>query len=261
MHKTPAAANRCLALLSHMFTKAELWGVIPEQVNPCRRIDRYRERNRERFLTTEELRRLGAALREAETIGVPWDIDETKSTAKHIPKNVSRRTLVSPYATAAIRLLLFTGARLREILGLKWEWVDLERGLLLLPDSKTGKKTIILPSAAVSIIRALPRSGQYVIAGNDPTSPRTDLKRPWVVIAKRAQLTGVRLHDLRHSFASVGAGAGLGLPIIGKLLGHAQAQTTQRYAHLDTDPIKRSVEFIADHIASAMGDLQSLVEA
>ena len=100
----------------------------------------------------------------------------------------------------------------------------------------------------------LPRVGTYVIAGDDPEKPRADLKRPWELVSKRAGLEGVRLHDLRHSFASVGAGSGMGLPLLGKLLGHSQAATTQRYAHLAADPLRRAANTISDTIAAAMGE-------
>jgi integrase len=151
--------------------------------------------------------------------------------------------------------LIFTGARLREILHLKWDQIDFERGLLLLPTSKTGKKTILLNAPALAILNNLPRAGEYVIAGTSLDKPRADIKKPWKAVSKRAGLTGVRIHDLRHTHASVGAGAGLGLPIIGKLLGHTQAVTTQRYAHLDNDPLRKASERIASYLASAMGEL------
>jgi integrase len=255
MQNKPIAANRCLALLSHMFTMAEAWSLVAENFNPCRRIERYREEAKERFLTTDELQRLGDALREAETIGIPWAVDEGKRGAKHLAKPENRRTIISPYATGAIRLLLFTGARLREILGLRWEWIDFERKLIFLPDSKTGKKTIVLNAPAIAQLSKLARIGTFVIAGNDPEKPRADIKRPWSAIAERAELTGVRIHDLRHSFASTGVGVGLGLPIIGKLLGHTQVRTTHRYAHLELDPIRRGAEFIGNQLATAMGEV------
>jgi len=166
-------------------------------------------------------------------------------------------TIIGPHAAAALRLFLFTGARLREILHLQWQHADFERGLLFLPDSKTGKKTIVLSGPAVNVLATIPRVGTYVIAGNNPGKPRADLKRPWELVCQRARLEGVRIHDLRHSFASVGAGGGLGLPIIGKLLGHADVKTTQRYAHLDNDPLRRATDIIAGKIAAAMGERQS----
>jgi integrase len=252
---TPAAANYAMAALGSLYTWAARQGYVPEYFNPTRRIDKFRENRRERFLTTAELQRLGDALREAETAGLQWDVDETKPTAKHAPKLSKRLTVVSPFAVAAIRLLLFTGCRLREILDLRWEHVDFERGVLFLPDSKTGRKTVLVGAPALRVLSGLPRVGPYVIAGSDPEKARTDLKRPWNAIRRRARLEGVRIHDLRHSYASVGAGAGLGLPVIGRLLGHTQPSTTARYAHLADDPLRRASETIAARIAAAMGDL------
>jgi integrase len=250
----PVTANRVVATLSGVFTFAARDSIVPAGFNPTRHIDKFREEARERFLSDEELDRLGSAIREAETVGIPWDPDPANPKAKHAPKVGKRRTIVSPFATAAMRLLLFTGARLREILHLRWDEVDLERGLLFLPDSKTGRKTIVLSAPALAVLANLPRAGEYVIAGGSASKPRSDLKKPWALVSGRAGLAGVRLHDLRHSFASVGAGGGLGLPIIGKLLGHSQASTTQRYAHLDADPLRRASNSIAGAIAAAMGE-------
>src|SRR5262249_14425964 len=146
----------------------------------------------------------------------------------------------------------------REILRLRWEWVDLERGLLLLPDSKTGKKAIVLNAPAMKVLAELPCLGGYVIAGQaagtDEERPRPDLNRPRRAGGRGAGLRGVRIHDLRHTHASFGAGAGLGLPIIGKLLGHAHPATTAKYAHLDVDPLRRASEHIGRRLASALGD-------
>jgi len=254
---TPYQANRLLRVLSSLFTFAGKIHVVPVGFNPCRGIDYFPEEGRERYLTTLELAQIGEAIREAETIGLPYTVDATKPKAKHAPKEASRRTVIGPHAAAALRLLILTGARLREILHLRWEHVDFERGLLLLPTSKTGKKTIVLNAPALAILNALPRSGEYVIAGTSVDSPRSDLKKPWKAVAARAGLTGVRIHDLRHTHASVGAGAGLGLPIIGKLLGHTQTATTQRYAHLDNDPLKKASENIGSRLAAAMGDVKA----
>lgn len=204
----------------------------------------------------EELQRLGATLRLAETEGLPWEIDETKPNAKHLAAPENRTVVFSPYVTAAIRLLLFTGCRLREILHMKWDDIDFERGLLVLPESKTGKRFVVLNGPALDILNELERLSPYVIAGDKPDKPRHDLKRPWDRITKHAELEGLRLHDLRHSFASVGAAGGMGLPIVGKLLGHTQTQTTARYAHLDNDPLKRASEQIAGTIATALANQQ-----
>lgn len=254
MRATPYMGNRVIAVLGSLYSWAERRGLVPEGFNPARRLEKFRESGRERFLTSDELLRLGAALREAETTGIPWTVDEARPTAKHAPKVEKRYTILSPYAVAAIRLLLFTGCRRHEILDLKWAHVDFERGLLFLPDSKTGRKTVMLGAPALEVLSRLPRIGACVIAGADPDTPRTDLKRPWSAIQRRAKLLGVRIHDLRHSYASVGAGAGLGLPVIGRLLGHTQPSTTARYAHLADDPLRRASETIAQKIAAAMGE-------
>jgi integrase len=250
---TPMTANRVVECVSSVYRYATICGLIRRGHNPTSHIEPFREQRRERFLTTGELARLGDAIREAETKGILWEVDNSKSAAKHIPKN--QRTIIGPHVAGALRLLILTGARLREILDLKWEHVDIERGLLFLPDSKTGRKTIVLNAPALAVLATLPRIGTYVIIGEHPETPRHDLKRPWQLVSKRAGLEGVRLHDLRHTHASFGAGAGLGLPIIGKLLGHTQPSTTQRYAHLDIDPLRRASETIGGRLAAAMGDL------
>src|SRR5262249_20728862 len=250
--ETPLQANRMLSVIGSMYTFAARVGVVPDGMNPARKVDKYPEHQRERFLTGDELESLGAAIREAETTGIPWEVDEDAPTARHIPEAENRFTKIDPRAAAAIRLLLFTGCRLREILHLKWEHVDIERGLLFLPDSKTGRKAVVLNAPALDVRASLHRAGSYVVPGDDPEKPRADLKRPWQAISKRAGLEGVRLHDLRHTYASFGAGGGLGLPIIGKLLGHSQASTTQRYAHLDSDPLRRATEAIGGRIAAAL---------
>lgn len=250
---TPMTANRVVECIGSVYRYAATCGLVPRKHNPAAEIEAYREERRERFLTTDELGSLGDAIREAEAVGVPWVVDETRPKAKHIPKK-SRLTNIGPHAAAALRLLILTGARLREILELKWEYVDIERGLLLLPDSKTGRKAIVLNAPALAILAELRRNGPYVIVSDDPKRPRHDLNRPWKLVARRAGLEGVRIHDLRHTHASVGAGVGLGLPIIGKLLGHSQPSTTARYAHLDNDPLRRASEQIGRRITAAMGE-------
>ena len=265
MISKPASANRTLQVISSLYSFAAKRGLVAEGVNPAKGIEKYRETSRERYLTTEELQRLGTALTDAETIGVPWVIDLSNPKSKHTPKDwKGQREPQDPFAVAAIRLLLFTGARLREILHLRWEHIDLGRGLLFLPDSKTGKKTIVLNGAALDVIAqtaalAKPSTNLvanmhtgFLIKGGLDDRPRADLKRPWKAIQRHAKLEGVRLHDLRHTFASVGAGASLGLPVVGKLLGHSQPQTTARYAHLDADPLRRASNIIGSHLSAAL---------
>ena len=250
----PMTANRIVECISSIFRYAATCNLVPVGHNPTKGIRAFRESRRERFLNSDELARLGGAIREAETVGIPYDVDETKPTSKHAPKPENRYIKIDAYTAAAFRLLILTGARLREILHLKWEYVDFQRGLLLLPDSKTGRKAIVLNAPALAVLRSLESKGEYVIFSEEEDRPRADLNRPWRTISARAKLSGVRIHDLRHTHASVGAGAGLGLPIIGKLLGHTQASTTMRYAHLDADPLKVASEKIGNTLKAAMGD-------
>jgi integrase len=251
------SANRAVKLLSAAYG----WGAqnspkvgaatyVPDGLNPASGAKLNEEEGRDRYLTVDEMYAIGTAMIDAETIGLPVNA----GTAKHAPKG--QLVVMSPYATAAIRLIMLTGARLREILHLRWTEVDFKRGALLLPDSKTGKKTVFLPSAAIEILNGLTRLGAFVIAGESAGTahekPRADLKRPWEAICKRAGVVGVRIHDLRHTFASVGVGGSLGLPIIGALLGHADPSTTQRYAHLADEPARRAADAIGSEIAAAL---------
>jgi len=248
--RRPTLANRAVVALSACYNWAGERGIVPSGCNPAKAVKRFREARHERFLRSDEIERLSAVIREAETIGLPWVISQIKPTSKHLPRTKNRRTKASPHVAAAIRLLMLTGARLREILHLRWIDVDLSRAQLRLPDSKTGAKTIFLSEAAVVILRDLPRVGRYVIAGDSPDQPRSDLKRPWEAIRRYAGLQDVRIHDLRHSYASIGVAAGLGLPIIAKLLGQTQLATTERYAHLDCDFVSRAANVIGEVIHS-----------
>jgi integrase len=261
MAATPSQANRMLAAVSSLYAWAERAGHVPEgHPNPGRKIGKYREHARERFLTSEELARLGDVLREAETIGLPYAVDESGPKAKHAAKPENRRVVLDPFAVAAIRLLIMTGARLREILHARWNEVDFERGILFLSDSKTGRKPLYLNAPALEILASLPRleGNPHVIPGMKEGQSRRDLKKPWEAITKAAGLEGLRIHDLRHSHASVGAGAGLSLPVIGKLLGHSQSATTSRYAHLANDPIRAASETIGATIKAAMDSRKPL---
>ena len=180
MRERPYLANRLIAVVGSLYSFAGRRGLLQAGFNPAHGINKSPEKGRERYLNATELGRLGDAIREAETKGIPWGIDATKPTAKHAPKQ-GGRTVIGQHAAAAIRLLILTGARLREILHLRWEHVDLERGLLLLPDSKTGKKAIVLNAPAMAVLAALPSIGAYVIAGQDAGAnkekPRADLKQ------------------------------------------------------------------------------------
>jgi integrase len=250
MRETPYQANAMLRAVGSLYSYAAVRGHVPEGYNPARKIELFPSQGRERYLSARELEQLGTSLRLGETEGLPWVVDESKPKTNRTPKT-GRATVIEPHASAAIRLLLLTGCRLREILHLEWDHVDLERGLLNLADSKTGRKTVILNAPALKVLANVEEISRFVIAGEHPERPRRDLKRPWAAVTRHAGLTGLRVHDLRHNFASFGAGGGLGLPIIGKLLGHSQPATTARYAHLDADPLRRASDKIAGTIAAA----------
>lgn len=254
---TPPTANRCIATLAAIYSWAGRTGLIDEGINPARRIEKYKEVAKDRYLSMSEISRLGIALKAAETEGFPYAFDPEKPMSKHGAKPGERNVFFSPSVVAAIRLLIFTGCRKGEILKLKWTEVDIERGMLHLPDSKTGRKVVLLGQAAIKVLDSLPHAGEYVIAGAYPDKPRVDLKRPWQAIRESAKLEGVRLHDLRHSFASVGAVAGLGLPIFGKLLGHSQSRTTERYAHLADAPLRRASELVTAEIERSLNQSQA----
>ena len=228
---TPYQANCALRALGAMCAWAEGHGFLPEHGNPCRRVEKYKEHPRERFLSPRELYRLGRALRVAERCGA-----------------------ITPWAAGAIRLLLFVGARRSEILSARWEWVDLQHGTLSLPDSKTGRKTIHLNPPARDVLAGLPRldGNPFIICGGKPGEHLVNIAKAWQRVRKAALLDDVRLHDLRHSFASVAVAGGLTLPLIGGLLGHRQPQTTARYAHLAADPLKAAAELVGSRIAAAM---------
>jgi integrase len=220
-------ATRTVGLLGGIFTFAVERGVRPD--NPARGVKRFRGKKQERFLAPSELAQLGDALTTAQQDGE------------------------SLYAVAAIRLLVLTGARKSEILTLKWDYVDTERGCLRLPDSKTGAKVIPLGAAALEALVNIPRieDNPYVFPGRK-CGHFVGLYNNWDRIRKRAGLEDVRLHDLRHSFASVAVAGGSSLYLVGKVLGHEQASTTERYAHLADDPLRAVADKTAGQIAAAM---------
>lgn len=237
--KFPANANRCLATLSHMLTIAETWGLRPEDSNPCRKIKRYAEFARERSLNPGELERLGKALRHVQS-----DPDSAEDWR----------------AIACFKLLLFTGARLSEVLTLRWEWIDWHRGLARLPDSKTGRKNLVLPTPALDLLQVLPAKSAtgYVLPGIRVGSHFVGIQKPWQRTRKLAGLEDVRLHDLRHAFASVAVSAGDSLYAVGAILGHRHAETTQRYAHLSIDPVHAVADKTAVRIAGLLAHDKSM---
>lgn len=277
----PAQANRMLATLSKMFNLAEEWGYRKRNTNPVEGIKKYKETKRERFLSNEELNALGETLEKAESEGK-----------------------VLPHFAALIRLLLLTGARRGEIMHAKWEWVHPEAGLLILPDSKTGKKVIHLSASALEVLNNLERikGNPYIIAGGNKGEPLKSPKKAWTYIRKRTTvellrgdedygplireleeangktpkyetlcekalekgiidnmdqkpvgITDVRMHDLRHTYASICVNQGMTLQMVSKLLGHSSVKMSERYAHLAQDPVKQAASEAGDQIANVIG--------
>lgn len=218
MSERPATANRSLPVLSVMMKQAELWDLRPAGSNPCRNMRRYRLRPRERFLSVAELKRLGFVLDHAE----------------------------DTQAAAVIRLLLLTGARSSEITDLRWEWIRGTRAVL--PDSKSGPKSIQLPPPAQAVLDGLPRTSPYVFPEPIGTGPMRNLKSRWPKLRGLAGLDDVRVHDLRHTYASHAIMSGLDLYTVGRLLGHADTGSTERYAHLADE-----------HVVAAAGRIERIV--
>lgn len=228
---TPRRANYIIAVARSFFSWVEDIGLRPQDTNPAKRIRPYPEVKRERFLSEIEITRVAAAIATAEALG-----------------------RISPFAAAALRLCILTGARSGEMTTLRWAEVDFERRLLLLSDSKTGRKPIWLSTPAIEILRTLPRiSGNpYVFPGELAGEHYRNLRRAWSKVGKIAGLGDVRLHDLRHTFASHGAAAGFSLPVIGALLGHQVPATTHRYAHLAAHPISDANERLGLRLAAML---------
>lgn len=225
----PYQANRTLGVLSKMFNLSEIWGLRPDGSNPCRHVPKYREVKRERYLSANELQRLGQVLSDVEQDG-----SET------------------PHVVAAFRLLILTGCRLGEIQTLKWEYIT-DNGMEL-PDTKTGARRIPLPAAARAVLSALPRysDNPFVIAGKLAGKNATDFQHPWRRIRARAGLANVRIHDLRHTYASNAVSSGMPIQMVGRLLGHSQIQTTMRYAHLADDPVRLAAEENAERLSMSL---------
>lgn len=230
------AASRTVGLLSGIFAFAVRRGLCAD--NPAKSVKRFKDNSRERFLSLNELAQLGDALA-AEGEGG------------------ARGAYVS-----IIRLLALTGARKNEIRCLRWAEVDLDSGRLNLLDSKTGKRAMPLGAAAIEILAAVPREGDGFVFPDPkhPMEPVRGLDWAWVGIRTKAGLGDLRLHDLRHSFASTGLSTGQALPMIGKILGHAHQASTARYAHLADDPIRAAADRISGAVAGAMQGQRATAE-
>lgn len=246
LQKTPVVANRVRRLVRAFFSFAEREGERPRYSNPAREIQEYREMSRERFLSHDERMRFGEALARAERDGLPPAPELRKKphgeqAARHRPKSADVCTPANPYAVAALRVLYFTGCREQEILSLKWSEVDLGSGFLRLVETKTGKSVRPLNAPAREVLATLhPQAGSpYVFPSPRKSAvPLKEIKRLWYAVRHAAQLDGVRLHDFRHTTASVMAAGGASLLEIGAVLGHKSVNTTKRYAHLVEDRVK-----------------------
>lgn len=218
--KTPVQANRVLALISTLMSFAERWGMRPQGTNPAKYVERFKEHSRERIVEAGERTRLAEVL-----------------------EQVEREKSEPIEAVHAIRLLILTGCRRGEILTLKWDYIDYDRRRIVLPDSKTGPKVLRLSDSALEYLRSIPPllGNPYVLPGRSGKGHLVGLTRCWDRIRREAGLGDVRIHDLRHTFASAGLDSGLSLLMIGKLLGHRSSATTHRYAHLADDPALEAV--------------------
>jgi len=228
---------------------AEDWKLRSEGTNPCRGVKRYAEHKVERFLSGDELTRLGAALASSA-------VDGSRGSSAKLALKKRKVTRTREASIDALRLLLLTGCRVGEVLSLRWQHVDVERRLLLLPDSKTGAKSIFLSQSAIELLRSQPRvaGSDYVFAGDREGKPVVSLRKTWERLCAAAKIGNVRLHDLRHSYASIAAAGGMSLPVIGALLGHSQPSTTARYAHLAASPLHEAADAIGARIVAAMGN-------
>jgi integrase len=226
MGSTPRRANYVVRTIGALMTYAEDKKKRPPNDNPARKIKMFREGRRERFMSEQEIGRAADAITRAE-----------------------RAKKIGPHAAAGLRLALFTGARSGEVTAIRWDHVYWDRKIVQLPDSKTNEpRTIHLSDAALEVLETVPRVGKYVIAGAKQDEPFKNLSRSWIVARAYGGLGDVRLHDLRHSYASLAAGRGVSLQMIGKLLGHKVPATTLRYAHLRQD----AVSAINDEISAVM---------
>lgn len=223
-------ATRTVGLLGGIFSYAIDKGLRPDNINPVQGVKKYPYKKEMRFLTTTEFGKLGDAM------------------------NAMAKDGVNAYALAGIRLLMLTGCRKSEILSLKWAHVDFENGCLRLPDSKTGSRVILLGTPVIKLLQELqPTTGNpYVLPGQKEGTHLIGIPKIWNEVRRRAEIEWATLHILRHSFASLGAGFGLGLPIIGHLLGHKDASTTNRYAKVAFDPAKLAADLISKGVAAAV---------
>ncbi|MFT3673455.1 tyrosine-type recombinase/integrase [Aestuariivirga sp.] len=256
MRETPRRANYALAVLSKALSLAEIWGIRPENSNPCRSIKRYKEEHRTRFLSKEEVQRLGQSLAEAETLGMPWRVSDKGKNSKHLAKPENQRTVLSWQFIAAIRLLLLSGARLSEIIELEWAHIDFENGTVKLPSRKGGKREPHpVGNAVMETLNRLPRitKSKFVLPRpDDPTRHITKevMEVNWQRIRQHAKIDDVRIHDLRHTVGTYAAQAGISGFIVRDLLRHKNIATTSRYANFDASPVRDVSNTVGDMLSA-----------
>lgn len=265
--KNPSLANHILTLLGTLLYWSETRGYRARGTNPTKDVTKYPEQFRERYLTVDEVARLGAALTKAEKEGLAPAPSERKTPSKKRKRNAgmfsSEIQPADPFSVAAIRFLLLTGWRRNEALSLKWSDVDLERGAATLADTKTGRSYRAIGAPACELLASLPRlaDNPYVFPSRITGQHLTEVRRTWTSVRHEAKLDDVRLHDLRHNLASWSVAGGHSLYLTGKLLGHARAETTQRYAHLQDDVRKAVADSVSGAIASALDGKTAKVKA
>lgn len=260
----PYMGNRCIAVAGAFFTWAARLGHVPEGYNPARGVEMYGERAKERFLSAAELGQLGAALARAEREGLPpaparrWrrGVPASGSKAKHRPKSAGRLYPSDPIAVGALRFIVLSGWRKGEVVALKWSELDAERGHAILADSKTGRSVRPLGTAVWDLLGALPRYEGSPWVFPSARAPKTrhlsGVEGLWARVRHAAALDGVRLHDVRHTAASLGVAGGLSLPLLAAVLGHKNAATTSKYAHLSDDPRRVAADRMSGGIAGAL---------
>ena len=231
MRNTPPTANRTVAALSVFFSWAIRGGYRPDRNNPCQGLEKYKEQARERYLAPAEIAAIGEAIRGCE----------------------DART-ITPWHAGLFRCLLLTGMRRDELRTLEWRWVDLERNVFALPDTKVGRRDIPIAAPVQQVLAGLPRveGNPYVFCGAKAGQPIINIAKAWKRVLKTAGIAHARPHDLRHTAASVGVTAGASLLLIGGVLGHRNSATTARYAHLADDPVRATSEAIAERVATAL---------
>jgi integrase len=219
LRATPYRANRALALLSKVMNLAELWDLRPDNSNPCRHVEKYEEKARTRYLKPDELAKLSVALTGADDL-----------------------------VATAIKLLLFTGCRVSEIIGLRWEHIDMKAGIAHLKDAKAGERDVQLSTDALTLLSKLPTSEGPILGGLTYDM----LDKAWRRIRKDAGLVGVRLHDARHTVGTYAGMSGANSFLVRDLLGHRTLAMTDRYVSRDADPVKQVSDRVSNQIAAAL---------